>query len=274
MPLQSTRCRNLVTPRCTSSKPFFRLWSAPSTIIRVRPRRRGGMLGEDRARLSEAVLMLHEINLGATAIGTQLNAPEGYVKLACEHLGSLTGIELVTAVDLIEATQDCGAFVQLSGTLKRVAVKLSKICNDLRLLSSGPRAGFNEINLPQLQPGSSIMVLLAQHRDRIAFGLAVELREHRPDPFDALDQPARRHRGCAVEHELERGEVGPAQRGMVEQHVDHDHCARAGARRRKARDKARRHAGHSGERRTACAAAIASRKARRAAGFDRAAPVT
>ena len=115
------------------------------------------MLSEDRARLSEAVLMLHEINLGATAIGTQLNAPSGYVKLACEHLASLTGIELVTAVDLIEATQDCGAFVHVSGVLKRVAVKLSKICNDLRLLSSGPRAGLNEINLPPVQAGSSIM---------------------------------------------------------------------------------------------------------------------
>jgi len=115
------------------------------------------MIGEDRARLSEAVLLLHEINLGATAIGTQLNAPAGYVPSACEHLTRLTGLPLVSAVDLIEATQDCGAFVQLSGTLKRVAVKLSKICNDLRLLSSGPRAGFNEINLPAVQAGSSIM---------------------------------------------------------------------------------------------------------------------
>jgi aspartate ammonia-lyase len=115
------------------------------------------MLSEDRARLSEAVLMLHEINLGATAIGTQLNAPEGYVKLACEHLATLTGIDLVTAVDLIEATQDCGAFVHVSGVLKRVAVKLSKMCNDLRLLSSGPRAGLNAINLPPVQAGSSIM---------------------------------------------------------------------------------------------------------------------
>jgi len=115
------------------------------------------MLGEDRARLSEAVLMLHEINLGATAIGTMLNAPNGYVPSACAHLATITGLPLVSAVDLIEATQDCGAFVQLSGTLKRVAVKLSKICNDLRLLSSGPRAGFNEINLPAVQAGSSIM---------------------------------------------------------------------------------------------------------------------
>ena len=115
------------------------------------------MIGEDRARLGEAVLLLHEINLGATAIGTMLNAPAGYVSSACGHLASITGLPLETAVDLIEATQDCGAFVQLSGTLKRVAVKISKICNDLRLLSSGPRAGFNEINLPAVQAGSSIM---------------------------------------------------------------------------------------------------------------------
>jgi len=115
------------------------------------------MIGEDRARLGEAVLLLHEINLGATAIGTMLNAPAGYVPAACGHLAAITGLPLETAVDLIEATQDCGAFVQLSGTLKRVAVKLSKICNDLRLLSSGPRAGFNEINLPAVQAGSSIM---------------------------------------------------------------------------------------------------------------------
>ncbi|MGZ8770982.1 MAG: aspartate ammonia-lyase [Aeromicrobium sp.] len=115
------------------------------------------MISEDRSRLSEAVLMLHEINLGATAIGTQLNAPAGYVPIACGHLAKLTDLPLVSALDLIEATQDCGSFVQLSGTLKRVAVKLSKICNDLRLLSSGPRAGLCEINLPAVQAGSSIM---------------------------------------------------------------------------------------------------------------------
>lgn len=115
------------------------------------------MIAEDRARLREAVMLLHEINLGATAIGTQLNAPAGYVPLACDHLARITGLPLVTAIDLIEATQDCGSFVQMSGVLKRVAVKLSKICNDLRLLSSGPRAGFGEINLPAVQAGSSIM---------------------------------------------------------------------------------------------------------------------
>ncbi len=115
------------------------------------------MLGEDRMRLNEAVTLLHEINLGATAIGTGLNTPPGYAEAACRHLVDITGLPLTTAIDLVEATQDCGAFVHLSGVLKRIAVKLSKSCNDLRLLSSGPRAGLNEINLPPVQAGSSIM---------------------------------------------------------------------------------------------------------------------
>jgi aspartate ammonia-lyase len=114
-------------------------------------------VGEDRQRLAEAGLLIHEINLGATAIGTGLNAPAGYSAAACRHLAEVTGLPLVTSADLIEATQDVGAFVHLSGVLKRVAVKLSKICNDLRLLSSGPRAGLGEINLPAVQSGSSIM---------------------------------------------------------------------------------------------------------------------
>ncbi|MFE5794979.1 aspartate ammonia-lyase [Streptomyces sp. NPDC056503] len=115
------------------------------------------MLEEDRARLSEAIELLHEINLGATAIGTGLNAPAGYAEAARRHLAGITGLPLVTSANLVEATQDCGAFVQLSGVLKRIAVKLSKTCNDLRLLSSGPRAGLAEINLPPVQAGSSIM---------------------------------------------------------------------------------------------------------------------
>ncbi|WP_427026366.1 aspartate ammonia-lyase (plasmid) [Aureimonas ureilytica] len=115
------------------------------------------MLGEDRLRLLESAKLLHEINLGATAIGTGLNAPAGYAALACRYLAELTGRPLETAADLIEATQDPGAFVHLSGVLKRIAVKLSKTCNDLRLLSSGPKAGFNEIDLPPMQAGSSIM---------------------------------------------------------------------------------------------------------------------
>ncbi|MEU8827164.1 aspartate ammonia-lyase [Streptomyces sp. NPDC048636] len=115
------------------------------------------MLEEDQSRLLEAAGLVHEINLGATAIGTGLNAPAGYAEAARGHLEALTGLPLVTAANLVEATQDCGAFVQLSGVLKRIAVKLSKSCNDLRLLSSGPRAGLGEINLPPMQAGSSIM---------------------------------------------------------------------------------------------------------------------
>jgi aspartate ammonia-lyase len=115
------------------------------------------MLGEDEQRLREAVELVHEINLGGTAIGTGITAHPDYAARVRERLAEVTGIELVTAPNLIEATQDCGAFVQLSGVLKRVAVKLSKTCNDLRLLSSGPRAGLGEINLPPMQAGSSIM---------------------------------------------------------------------------------------------------------------------
>jgi aspartate ammonia-lyase len=115
------------------------------------------MLGEDEQRLKEAALLVHEINLGATAIGTGINAHPRYAELVCQKLSDVTGIHLIVAPNLVEATQDCGSFVQLSGVLKRVAVKLSKTCNDLRLLSSGPRAGLNEINLPPMQAGSSIM---------------------------------------------------------------------------------------------------------------------
>jgi aspartate ammonia-lyase len=114
-------------------------------------------IGEDIDRLREAAALVREINMGATAIGTGINTDPRYAALVREKLASVTGLELVTAPDLVEATQDTGAFVQLSGVLKRVAVKLSKICNDLRLLSSGPRTGLNEINLPPMQPGSSIM---------------------------------------------------------------------------------------------------------------------
>src|SRR6187200_2999002 len=115
------------------------------------------MLGEDEERLKEAAMLVREINLGATAIGTGINAHPEYAGIVCRRLSQITGIPLVTSPNLIEATQDCGAFVQLSGVLKRVAVKLSKTCNDLRLLSSGPRAGLGEINLPPMQAGSSIM---------------------------------------------------------------------------------------------------------------------
>ena len=114
-------------------------------------------IGEDADRLGEASILIAEINLGGTAIGTGLNAHPAYAALVCDRLRHITGLPLTTAGNLIEATSDVGAFVQLSGVAKRTAVKLSKICNDLRLLSSGPRAGFGEINLPPVQAGSSIM---------------------------------------------------------------------------------------------------------------------
>ena len=115
------------------------------------------MIREDVERVREAAKLIHEINLGATAIGTGITTVPGYAALATNYLCEETHLELVSSADLVEATQDTGAYVQLSGVLKRVAVKLSKICNDLRLLSSGPRCGINEINLPARAPGSSIM---------------------------------------------------------------------------------------------------------------------
>lgn len=115
-------------------------------------------LAEDLGRLERnAPELFAEVNLGGTAIGTGINASPGYQQRAVEALARLSGQPLVPAADLVEATWDMGAFVMFSGSLKRLAVKLSKICNDLRLLSSGPRTGLNEINLPPRQPGSSIM---------------------------------------------------------------------------------------------------------------------
>lgn len=115
------------------------------------------MLAEDEQRLSEAAVLIREVNLGATAIGTGINAHPDYAALVTRRLSEIAGIPLVLSPNLVEATQDAGAFVQLSGVLKRIAVKLSKTCNDLRLLSSGPRAGIGEISLPAVQAGSSIM---------------------------------------------------------------------------------------------------------------------
>jgi aspartate ammonia-lyase len=115
------------------------------------------MLGEDEQRLAEAAALVREINLGATAIGTGINAHPDYAALATRRLAEVSRVDLVSSPNLVEATQDAGGFVQLSGVLKRIAVKLSKTCNDLRLLSSGPRAGIGEITLPAVQAGSSIM---------------------------------------------------------------------------------------------------------------------
>ncbi|TNE35691.1 aspartate ammonia-lyase [bacterium] len=114
-------------------------------------------LREEIDRLKENANLFTEINLGGTAIGTGLNANPHYRKKAVAYLKDVCGYPVVSAIDLVEATQDTGSFVMYSSALKRLAVKLSKICNDLRLLSSGPRAGLWEINLPKMQPGSSIM---------------------------------------------------------------------------------------------------------------------
>nr|WP_305884235.1 aspartate ammonia-lyase [Microbulbifer okhotskensis] len=112
---------------------------------------------EDVARVKELVTLFKEINMGGTAIGTGINTDPEYRQLVVNALSKISSIDFVCAENLVEATSDMGAFVMFSGVMKRIAVKISKICSDLRLLSSGPRAGFNEINLPPMQPGSSIM---------------------------------------------------------------------------------------------------------------------
>ncbi|OFX83855.1 MAG: aspartate ammonia-lyase [Bacteroidetes bacterium GWF2_33_16] len=114
-------------------------------------------LEEEIERLLQNVNLFLEVNMGATAIGTGINSEPEYAEKVIKHLRNISGLNVVNAKNLVEATQDTGAFVMYSSALKRLAVKLSKISNDLRLLSSGPRTGFNEINLPPMQPGSSIM---------------------------------------------------------------------------------------------------------------------
>jgi aspartate ammonia-lyase len=114
-------------------------------------------LDAEIALLRDAEKYLYAVNMGATAIGTGLNAPKGYAKRTAAHLAKLTGKPIVPASDMLAATWEQQGFVVYSSALKSVAVKLSKIANDLILLASGPRAGLGEINLPALQPGSSIM---------------------------------------------------------------------------------------------------------------------
>lgn len=146
--------------------PLGREFAAFSTLIRA-----------DRDLLAGAEQALFEINLGGTAIGTGLNTPPGYASAVCAHLARIAGLPLHTAPDLIAATQDCGAFVQASGALRQTAGLLSKICDDLRLLSSGPRAGLMEIELPAVQAGSSIMPgkvnpVIPEFVNQIAFQIA------------------------------------------------------------------------------------------------------
>lgn len=115
------------------------------------------MLDEDLVRLEEARKLMLEINLGGTAIGTGINSHPRYPEVVVKYLRQNTGSDFVTSPDLIAACPDCSGYVQVMGVLKRMAVKLSKTCNDLRLLGSGPRCGLFELNLPKMQPGSSIM---------------------------------------------------------------------------------------------------------------------
>ncbi len=115
------------------------------------------MIDSAMKALERAGEEFHDINMGATAIGTGLNSPPGYANLVTEKLSDVSGFALRRARNLVEATQNAGSFAQMSATMKRAAVQISKICNDLRWMSSGPRCGLNEINLPPMQPGSSIM---------------------------------------------------------------------------------------------------------------------
>jgi aspartate ammonia-lyase len=114
-------------------------------------------LAEEIDRLNQNAALFLEVNMGATAIGTGINADPDYSEKVVKYMREITGLDISLAENLVEATQDTGAFIMYSSAVKRLAIKLSKISNDLRLLSSGPRAGLNEINLPPMQPGSSIM---------------------------------------------------------------------------------------------------------------------
>ena len=114
-------------------------------------------LEEEIANLERNAVLLREINMGGTAIGTGLNAVPGFAELCTRRMSEFCGDALTKAPDLVEATPDTGAYVSYSAALKRLAIKLSKICNDLRLMASGPRCGLHEINLPPMAPGSSIM---------------------------------------------------------------------------------------------------------------------
>ncbi|MFV9510873.1 aspartate ammonia-lyase [Tepidibacillus sp. LV47] len=132
------------------------------------------VIGRDITRISQSVQHLDEVNMGATAVGTGLNAMPEYIQRVVEILAELTGLPLKNAANLVDATQNTDAYTEVSSALKILAINLSKIANDLRLMASGPRTGFNEINLPPRQPGSSIMPgkvnpVMAEVINQIAF---------------------------------------------------------------------------------------------------------
>ncbi|WP_280769776.1 aspartate ammonia-lyase [Salipaludibacillus daqingensis] len=115
------------------------------------------LLSRDLGRIKQSVDHLYEVNMGATAVGTGLNAMPEYIDQVTKNLAEMTGMPFHRAEDLVDATQNTDAYTQLSSAMKILAINLSKIANDLRLMSSGPRTGINEINLPPRQAGSSIM---------------------------------------------------------------------------------------------------------------------
>ena len=115
------------------------------------------VIARDVERVTRSLVNLREINMGATAVGTGLNADPRYIVKVTEHLRAITNLDLQRAEHLVDATQNTDAYTEISGALKICAVNLSKICNDIRLMGSGPRTGLSELNLPPRQPGSSIM---------------------------------------------------------------------------------------------------------------------
>src|SRR5665648_314855 len=135
-------------PRSTLSSS-----SAASDVYK----RQARLLGRDHKRIKQAILSLEVMNMGATAVGTVLNADPQYIKKVTERLREWTQLPMKIYDDLVDATQNTDAFMEVSGSLRSLAVNLAKIANDLRLMASGPRTGLNEINLPPMQPGSSIM---------------------------------------------------------------------------------------------------------------------
>jgi aspartate ammonia-lyase len=176
-------------------------------------------LAEDRAGLDAIRRRLWEVNLGATAIGTSIAADRGYTEAVCRHLAAITAYPIITAPNLIEATTDVSVFLELSGALKRFAMKLSKICNDLRLLSSGPQAGFCEINLPAKQAGSSIMPgkvnpVVPELVNQVAFAIAGG-RCHRDDGCRSRAAPAQRVRAGDGACALRKPEVADGSDGHI-----------------------------------------------------------
>ena len=197
-------------------KPGRRADDARPGIRRVRGDDRRRRWRRSRASVEE----FHEINMGATAIGTGINSPPGYADLVTRRLAEATGLPLKKAANLVEATQDSGAFAQMAATMKRAAVQLSKICNDLRWLSSGPRCGLNEIHLPAdaarlvdhagqgqpRDPGTRQPDLLPDHRLRRddldgvggeRAGAEHGRADHRLRPAPRPDDPAERLRHAA-----------------------------------------------------------------------------